>query len=69
MKISTSLSKLFLSTKVSKLKVKVEVTEGEFRVEEEVTVLAGDVLLAFAFEHIAVSTVGVPPTRVIAAIG
>ena len=49
--------------------MKVEVTEGEFRVEEEVTVLAGDVLLAFAFEHIAVSTVGVPPTRVIAAIG
>ena len=44
-------------------------TEGEFRVEEEVTVLAGDVLLAFAFEHIAVSTMDVPPTRVIRAVG
>ena len=63
MKISSSLST------VSKLKVKVDVTEGGFWVEEEFAVLAGDALLAFTFEHIAVSTVGVPPTRVIAAIG
>ena len=33
MKISSSLSKLFLSTKVSKLKVKVEVIEGGFWVK------------------------------------
>ena len=36
---------------------------------EDVAVLAGDALLAFAFEHIAVSTVGVPPARVIRAVG
>nr|POF27525.1 geranylgeranyl pyrophosphate synthase, chloroplastic [Quercus suber] len=50
------------------VQVKVEVIKGGFRVEEEVAVLAGDVLLAFAFEHIAVSTVGVPPTRDIRAV-
>ncbi|KAF3947593.1 hypothetical protein CMV_026294, partial [Castanea mollissima] len=53
----------------SKLKVKVEVTEDGFRVEEEVAVLADDALSAFTFEHIAVSTVDVPPARVIRAIG
>lgn len=36
---------------------------------EDVAVLAGDALLAFAFEHIAVSTVGVSPSRIIRAIG
>ncbi|RYQ80320.1 hypothetical protein Ahy_Scaffold1g106816 isoform D [Arachis hypogaea] len=35
---------------------------------EDVAVLAGDALLAFAFEHIAVSTKGVSPTRVVRAI-
>lgn len=36
---------------------------------EDVAVLAGDALLAFAFEHIAESTVGVTPSRIIRAIG
>uniref|UniRef100_A0A2N9EFL3 Geranylgeranyl diphosphate synthase n=1 Tax=Fagus sylvatica TaxID=28930 RepID=A0A2N9EFL3_FAGSY len=36
---------------------------------EDVAVLAGDALLAFAFEHMAVSTVGVSPARIIRAIG
>uniref|UniRef100_A0A7N2RAJ1 Uncharacterized protein n=1 Tax=Quercus lobata TaxID=97700 RepID=A0A7N2RAJ1_QUELO len=54
---------------VSKLKVKVEVTEGGFWVEEEVAVLAGDAVLAFTFEHIAVSTMDVPPMRVIRVVG
>lgn len=35
---------------------------------EDVAVLAGDALLSFSFEHIAVSTVGVPPARVVRAI-
>ncbi|XP_057763435.1 geranylgeranyl pyrophosphate synthase, chloroplastic-like [Arachis stenosperma] len=35
---------------------------------EDVAILAGDALLAFAFEHIAVSTKGVSPTRVVRAI-
>ena len=37
--------------------------------EEEVAVLAGNALLAFTFERIAVSTVDVPPARVIRAVG
>lgn len=36
---------------------------------EDVAVLAGDALLAFAFEHIAVSTIGVAPPRIVRAIG
>nr|ALD84326.1 geranyl diphosphate synthase [Morus alba] len=36
---------------------------------EDVAVLAGDALLAFAFEHIAVSTAGVTPSRIVRAIG
>ncbi|OIV93757.1 hypothetical protein TanjilG_07660 [Lupinus angustifolius] len=36
---------------------------------EDIAVLAGDALLAFAFEHIAVSTSGVSPERIVAAIG
>ncbi|KAE8651956.1 geranylgeranyl pyrophosphate synthase, chloroplastic [Cucumis sativus] len=36
---------------------------------EDVAVLAGDALLAFAFEHIAVSTIGVSPPRIVRAIG
>ncbi|KAI9113655.1 hypothetical protein K1719_015582 [Acacia pycnantha] len=36
---------------------------------EDVAVLAGDALLSFAFEHIAVGTVGVSPARVVRAIG
>ncbi|KAG6666472.1 geranylgeranyl pyrophosphate synthase, chloroplastic-like [Carya illinoinensis] len=36
---------------------------------EDVAVLAGDALLAFAFEHIVVSTAGVPPARVVRAVG
>ncbi|KAF8409911.1 hypothetical protein HHK36_002430 [Tetracentron sinense] len=36
---------------------------------EDVAVLAGDALLAFAFEHIATATIGVPPARIIRAIG
>lgn len=36
---------------------------------EDVAVLAGDALLAFAFEHVAVSTAGVPPGRMVRAIG
>ncbi|GMH14734.1 hypothetical protein Nepgr_016575 [Nepenthes gracilis] len=36
---------------------------------EDVAVLAGDVLLALAFEHIAASATGVPPSRVIRVIG
>ena len=63
MKISSSLSKLFLCSKFSKLKVKVEVIEGGFRVEEEVGVLAGDALFDFTCYHIAVSTVGVPSAK------
>ncbi|KAF7828815.1 geranylgeranyl pyrophosphate synthase, chloroplastic-like [Senna tora] len=35
---------------------------------EDVAVLAGDALLAFSFEHVAVSTVGVSPTRIIRAV-
>ncbi|KAL5557234.1 hypothetical protein UlMin_039470 [Ulmus minor] len=35
---------------------------------EDVAVLAGDALLSFAFEHIAVSTVGVPPARILRAV-
>ncbi|GMN29680.1 hypothetical protein TIFTF001_002508 [Ficus carica] len=36
---------------------------------EDVAVLAADALLAFAFEHIAVATPGVPPSRLVRAIG
>nr|KJB71059.1 hypothetical protein B456_011G102800 [Gossypium raimondii] len=36
---------------------------------EDIAVLAGDALLAFSFEHIAVSTVGVTPDRIVRAIG
>lgn len=36
---------------------------------EDVAVLAGDSLLAFAFEYIATTTTGVEPARVLAAIG
>ncbi|XP_044506506.1 geranylgeranyl pyrophosphate synthase, chloroplastic-like [Mangifera indica] len=36
---------------------------------EDVAVLAGDALLAFAFEHMAVSTVGIPPSRVVKVVG
>ncbi|OMO56851.1 Polyprenyl synthetase [Corchorus capsularis] len=36
---------------------------------EDIAVLAGDALLAFSFEHIAVSTVGVAPNRIVRAIG
>lgn len=36
---------------------------------EDVAVLAGDALLSFAFEHVAVSTVGVPAARVVRAVG
>ncbi|TKY70484.1 Geranylgeranyl pyrophosphate synthase [Spatholobus suberectus] len=36
---------------------------------EDVAVLAGDALLAFAFEHVAVSMKGVSPSRVVRAIG
>ncbi|TKY70485.1 Geranylgeranyl pyrophosphate synthase [Spatholobus suberectus] len=36
---------------------------------EDVAVLAGDSLLAFAFEHVAASTKGVSPPRVVRAIG
>ncbi|KAF8377950.1 hypothetical protein HHK36_031339 [Tetracentron sinense] len=36
---------------------------------EDVAVLAGDALLALAFEHIASATVGVAPARIIRAIG
>lgn len=36
---------------------------------EDVAVLAGDSLLAFAFYHIATSTVGVTPKRIIQAVG
>ncbi|POO02598.1 Polyprenyl synthetase [Trema orientale] len=36
---------------------------------EDVAVLAGDALLAYAFEHVAVSTVGVPAARIVRAIG
>ncbi|KAF7815486.1 geranylgeranyl pyrophosphate synthase, chloroplastic [Senna tora] len=35
---------------------------------EDVAVLAGDALLAFSFEHVAVSMVGVSPTRIIRAV-
>ncbi|CAL0330753.1 unnamed protein product [Lupinus luteus] len=35
---------------------------------EDIAVLAGDALLAFAFEHIAVSTSGVSPERILGAI-
>ncbi|KAI4381689.1 hypothetical protein MLD38_007742 [Melastoma candidum] len=36
---------------------------------EDVAVLAGDALLAYAFEHIAVETKGVSPARIVRAIG
>lgn len=36
---------------------------------EDVAVLAGDALLAFSFEHIAVSTLGASPARIVRAIG
>lgn len=36
---------------------------------EDVAVLAGDALLAFAFEHMAVSTIGIPPSRIVKAVG
>ncbi|KAE8672622.1 Geranylgeranyl pyrophosphate synthase [Hibiscus syriacus] len=36
---------------------------------EEIAVLAGDALLALAFEHIAVSTLGVTPSRIVRAVG
>lgn len=36
---------------------------------EDIAVLAGDALLSFAFEHLAVSTVGVPAGRVVKAVG
>lgn len=36
---------------------------------EDVALLAGDALLAFAFEHIATSTPGVPPSRILRAVG
>ncbi|KAK8587053.1 hypothetical protein V6N13_086060 [Hibiscus sabdariffa] len=36
---------------------------------EEIAVLAGDALLSFAFEHVAVSTVGVTPSRIVRAVG
>ncbi|KAL6222467.1 hypothetical protein ACLB2K_005859 [Fragaria x ananassa] len=35
---------------------------------EDVAVLAGDALLSFAFEHLAVSTVGVVPSRIVRAV-
>ncbi|KAM5576260.1 geranylgeranyl pyrophosphate synthase, chloroplastic-like [Rosa sericea] len=35
---------------------------------EDVAVLAGDALLSFAFEHLAVSTVGVEPSRIVRAV-
>ena len=36
---------------------------------EDVAVLAGDALLSFAFEHIAVSTIHVSPHRIVRAVG
>ncbi|GMI76915.1 geranyl(geranyl)diphosphate synthase 11, geranylgeranyl pyrophosphate synthase 1 [Hibiscus trionum] len=36
---------------------------------EEIAVLAGDALLSFAFEHLAVSTIGVTPSRIVRAVG
>uniref|UniRef100_A0A2P2IVT2 Uncharacterized protein MANES_12G098600 n=1 Tax=Rhizophora mucronata TaxID=61149 RepID=A0A2P2IVT2_RHIMU len=36
---------------------------------EDVAVLAGDSLLAFAFEHIAVATLNVSPSRIVRAVG
>lgn len=36
---------------------------------EDVAVLAGDALLAFAFEHMAGSTIGVTPARIVRAVG
>ncbi|KAE8705000.1 Geranylgeranyl pyrophosphate synthase [Hibiscus syriacus] len=36
---------------------------------EDIAVLAGDALLAFAFEHISVATVGVTPGRIVRAVG
>ncbi|XP_043712942.1 geranylgeranyl pyrophosphate synthase, chloroplastic-like [Telopea speciosissima] len=36
---------------------------------EDVAVISGDALLAFAFEHITTATVGVPPARVVRVIG
>ncbi|KAL2241375.1 geranylgeranyl pyrophosphate synthase, chloroplastic [Sesamum indicum] len=36
---------------------------------EDVTVLAGDALLAFAFEHVATATKGASPDRVVRAVG
>ncbi|PRQ43216.1 putative geranylgeranyl diphosphate synthase [Rosa chinensis] len=35
---------------------------------EDVTVLAGDELFSFAFEHLALSTVGVEPSRIVRAV-
>ncbi|KAF3962236.1 hypothetical protein CMV_013227 [Castanea mollissima] len=55
--------KMLVERTQERMLVKVEVTEGGFRVEEEVAVLAGDALFDFAFEHILVSTVGVPPAK------
>ncbi|XP_010254951.1 PREDICTED: geranylgeranyl pyrophosphate synthase, chloroplastic-like [Nelumbo nucifera] len=36
---------------------------------EDVAILAGDALLAFAFEHIATATIGVPPSKIIRVVG
>lgn len=36
---------------------------------EDIAILAGDSLLAFAFEHIATATAGVSPARIVAAVG
>lgn len=36
---------------------------------EDVAVLAGDALLAFAFEYISTATIGVSPSRILAAVG
>lgn len=36
---------------------------------EDVAVLAGDALLSFAFEHVAVATKGAPPERVVRVLG
>ncbi|PRQ34470.1 putative geranylgeranyl diphosphate synthase [Rosa chinensis] len=35
---------------------------------EDVAVLAGDALLSFAFEHLALSTIGVEPSRIVRAV-
>nr|AAM21639.1 geranylgeranyl pyrophosphate synthase [Cistus creticus] len=36
---------------------------------EDIAVLAGDALLSFAFEHVAVSTVGASPDKIVRAVG